>query len=121
MARYRGTLQGSRGPTSRLGHSSSGLITTTNGWNIGLSAWIHPLKESPDLDSISLEMTGGSSGFHSFDIGTITETPNGPVFTPSVEVRLHIINAFRASPEFKKLIKEAYTDGAIYHDNVPTD
>lgn len=35
MAQYRGTIQGSRGEASRLGHKSSGLILHANGWDIG--------------------------------------------------------------------------------------
>ena len=36
MAQFRGTVQGNRSETSRLGHKTSGLVTECNGWNIGV-------------------------------------------------------------------------------------
>ena len=38
MAQFRGTITGSRDKTtSRLGHKTTGLTTTCNGWNIGVT------------------------------------------------------------------------------------
>jgi len=37
MARFRGTLQGSRGEVSRLGHASTGLTVKANGWDAGIT------------------------------------------------------------------------------------
>ena len=36
MARFRGTVQGGRSEASRLGHSTSGLTVTANGWEAGI-------------------------------------------------------------------------------------
>lgn len=33
MARFRETVKGGRGEGSRLGHATSGLITSASGWN----------------------------------------------------------------------------------------
>ncbi len=41
MARFRGTVQGGRGQAARLGHSSSGLETTANGWDQGVQVSAH--------------------------------------------------------------------------------
>ena len=36
MSQFRGTITGSRGKTtSRLGHKTTGLVTTCTGWNVG--------------------------------------------------------------------------------------
>ena len=36
MARFRGTVQGGRGSVSRLGHTATGMVTVTNGWDSGV-------------------------------------------------------------------------------------
>ncbi len=36
MARFIGTLKGNRGGTSRLGHATTGLRATVEGWNLGV-------------------------------------------------------------------------------------
>ena len=88
MARYRGTLQGKRGPASRLGTPSSGLTTTTNGWHVGVTCSIVPAEtDNPKVDRIYIDVTGGSNNRSTLlPLGTVIETPNGPVFTPSTKL-----------------------------------
>lgn len=38
MAHFRGTLKGSRGIVSRLGHKVHGITANLNGWNHGV--WV---------------------------------------------------------------------------------
>lgn len=60
MARYRGTVQGSRGQASRLGTEKSGIQSSTNGWDLGVSVTGH-LEEDDDTDAFVIEITGGSN------------------------------------------------------------
>lgn len=60
MARFRGTIEGNRGPASRLGTARSGLYVTANGWNIGAS--IHLGVNDHGEDEITIRLTGGSNG-----------------------------------------------------------
>ena len=59
MAQFRGTVQGNRSQTSRLGHKSSGLETECNGWNIGVRCVARYNKEA-DRDEIMIYKTSGS-------------------------------------------------------------
>lgn len=61
MARYRGTMQGMRGEASRLGSPSSGLRSSTNGWDIGIDVVIGPRQDHESEDEVSVYLTGGSS------------------------------------------------------------
>lgn len=75
MAQFRGTLDGSRGPASRLGTKNSGLQVTANGWHLGCSAYL-TYDEEADTDRITIYLTGGSSGGESPDIlfsGTVED------------------------------------------------
>ena len=100
MARYYGTLQGNRGPASRLGTPNSGLTTTTNGWNIGVTCYANPAFtndpsfHTSNADYIDIDMTKGSScSANNFkNIGHVLETPDGPVFTPSTELLQSILS-----------------------------
>ena len=67
MARYRGTLRGGRDTiVSRLGHASSGLAVTADGWSIGARIHIGPARNADgkdtDADEVFIELTGGSDG-----------------------------------------------------------
>ena len=53
MAQFRGTVQGNRNGTSRLGHKSSGLTTTCNGWNTGVEC-IARYNEEAERDEIMI-------------------------------------------------------------------
>ena len=60
MAPFRGTIQGSRGEASRLGHKSSGLTLRANGWDIGAEVrliW----NEQEQRDELIICLTHGSN------------------------------------------------------------
>ena len=59
MAQFRGTVEGSRSQVSRLGHKTSGMITTCNGWNIGITCYAR-YNEEADRDEIVVTATNGS-------------------------------------------------------------
>jgi len=61
MARYRATIQGDRGETSRLGTAKSGITAYINGWNIGVRVAIQPDPADPNKDCIWVISTGGSN------------------------------------------------------------
>ena len=65
MARFRGTLQGSRGTASRLGSPKSRLTVTASGWDIGITVEMRPCSKC-GKDLILLESNGGSSGSNTF-------------------------------------------------------
>jgi len=58
MARFRGTVQGTRGPTSRLGHRT--VHTECNGWGSGID--VSAFIDEKDRDVFEVRMTGGSKG-----------------------------------------------------------
>lgn len=60
MAHFRGTVQGSRGVASRLGHRSSGLCVTCDGWCAGIRIWARYDSER-DCDVFDVYSTGGSN------------------------------------------------------------
>tara|TARA_Y100001963_G_scaffold58549_1_gene81884 strand:+ start:1287 stop:1511 length:225 start_codon:yes stop_codon:yes gene_type:complete len=61
MAQFRGTITGSRDTTiSKLGHKTTGLTTTCNAWNIGVTCRaVYDDKLGKDV--IEVYETGGSS------------------------------------------------------------
>ena len=59
MAQFRGTVQGNRSETSRLGHKTTGLTTECNGWNIGVKC-IARYNEKAGVDEIMIYETSGS-------------------------------------------------------------
>jgi len=59
MAQYRGTVVGGRGEASRIGHKTSGLQTTCNGWSLGCTAAIE-YNETLQRDEIVIKVTNGS-------------------------------------------------------------
>ena len=61
MAQFRATIEGNRGPASRLGTKSSGITATINGWNIGVYVSIR-YNEILGQDVIQITQTGGSAG-----------------------------------------------------------
>ena len=64
MAQYRGTIQGNRGETSRLGTKSSGLVSFINGWNAGIKVRAFYDKETNEACFI-VWSTGGSNPMQS--------------------------------------------------------
>ena len=61
MAQFRGTIQGGRGETSRLGHKSSGLLLQANGWDIGAEVSLR-WNEQEQRDELCISLTHGSNG-----------------------------------------------------------
>lgn len=57
MARYLGTIQGSRGEASRLGHRS--LVANVNSWHAGLKVEVEPAL-CDGKDTYTVTLTGGS-------------------------------------------------------------
>jgi hypothetical protein len=77
MARFRGTVQGSRGEASRLGSTNGGLVTNTNGWDAGVR--VVARVDDEGRDTFAIYATGGSSGSHRRLIGHVVDGPDGPV------------------------------------------
>ena len=59
MARFIGRLKGARGPVSRIGHGTSGLIATVDGWDCGVRI---VARAEGKTDIIEVFATGGSNG-----------------------------------------------------------
>lgn len=89
MARFRGTIQGCRGPASRLGGKDSGLSVDGGGWHIGGSIWCH---DDDGADMVSICATGGSGGGSNVLLGIVTYQ-NG---NRRVEIPESIIKAVKA-------------------------
>lgn len=68
MARFRGSVQGGRHATSRVGHATTGIETNTNGWNLGVRVTGKAKKAG---DEFTILITGGSNK-SSMQIGQIT-------------------------------------------------
>lgn len=78
MARFRGTVRGNRQEASRLGTPNSGLITTCNGWNVGIECLAN--KCDNDQDIIHVYVTGGSNAYSSARlIATVKSGDDGPI------------------------------------------
>jgi len=60
MARFRGTLLGQRGQTSRLGNTHSGLLAEINAWTQGVN--VHAFIDATGRECINVIKTGGSMG-----------------------------------------------------------
>lgn len=67
MARFRGTLRGSRGVASRLGTPNSGLTVQANGWDVGVTV---ELTATAAGDEVRIYATGGSNGSRVREIGS---------------------------------------------------
>lgn len=79
MARTYITTDNSRGNTvSAAGPSFAHL----RGWDAGVRITVN----RGERDSFTITMTGGSHGGHRETVlGTVTETPDGPAWTPTEE------------------------------------
>ena len=62
MAQFRGTVEGNRSQASRLGTKNSGLVTSANGWNIGINVCLSHIDGE---DHVRVFLTGGSNGRYS--------------------------------------------------------
>lgn len=77
MARFYGSIQGSRGEASRLGGTGSGIRSSARGWNSGID--VHGFASNSDRDEFTVHVTRGSSGRSSgFPCVRVEELP-GPV------------------------------------------
>lgn len=79
MAKYLGTIKGSRGEASRLGSAQSGMVAKINGWNHGLRIEVdNRLQEGERRDIFHVVLTGGSNEARQNEtILTIEELPKG--------------------------------------------
>lgn len=59
MARFRATIQGSRGEASRLGGAKTGINAKVNGWDAGIQV---VACEINGRDCFEVFHTGGSNG-----------------------------------------------------------
>ena len=71
MAQFYADIQGSRGEATRLGNKKSGLSGHIRGWDVGARVTMR-YNELKDEDEITIELTGGSSGGRSVNLGTFT-------------------------------------------------
>lgn len=81
MANFRGTIRGARGEASRLGHSR--LEGRVAGWNIGVGLCAYSPDDGPNRIGIHVDEGNGYNAGRSFSLGTVEESPNGPVWRPS--------------------------------------
>ena len=73
MAHFRGTVQGNRTEASRLGHKSTGLVTTCNGWHVGVTCKAFVAEDTGE-DIIRVFVTGGSNGGRETVLATVAES-----------------------------------------------
>ena len=76
MARFRGTVQGSRGSASRLGHRD--LTATVNGWDCGVRVTAAANSGEPG-EVFTVSVTGGSNGSTSKLVAVIVLDTDGNV------------------------------------------
>ena len=60
MARFLGSVQGSRGEATRLGHSS--IEAHPRGWDVGVSVVGMPAVDDAERDAFTVRLSGGSNG-----------------------------------------------------------
>ena len=71
MAQFKGTVEGNRGEASRLGSKANGMVTTCNGWNMGVTV---VATHDDGVDTFEIWQTGGSNrGNRDKLLTTITE------------------------------------------------
>ena len=72
MARFRGLVQGSREPVTRLGGAKTGLRVEANGWRLGVRVTAY--VNADGKDTFRIERTGGSQGrYRKEEIAIVTE------------------------------------------------
>jgi hypothetical protein len=74
MSRFYGTMQGSRGETSRQGTAASGLSGHIRGWNVGGRV---EMRADGEEDTAELFVTRGSNGYTSELIAQAHTDENG--------------------------------------------
>jgi hypothetical protein len=78
MAQFRAVIRGQRGEASRLGSKSSGIVTHTNGWDVGVMVCA---MHRGGKDIIEIHLTGGSH--HRARTRWIGEVDSDGVWTPA--------------------------------------
>jgi hypothetical protein len=63
MAHFYGSVQGSRGKTSRVGGKNSGIKSHIRGWNIGVKTEMYTNEQGKD--HFRVYKTGGSNNYSS--------------------------------------------------------
>ena len=90
---------------------SDGCTAHTRGWNAGVSVRINATGPDSKTDAFEVYMTSGSSGHRgSTHLGTVTDTPDGPQWTPAENRALVSENPERQpqmSPEARGLARNA--------------
>ena len=83
MARFRGTIKGSKGVLSRLGTASSGIEANINGWNIGVT--VEGIVNKANKDVFLIHATTGSiaSAICAQYIGKVVVHEGGFKFIPA--------------------------------------
>lgn len=70
MAHFRAEIRGGRGSASRLGHKTSGIMATVNGWTAGVE--VHA-DHRDGKDVFRVFRTGGSGDARSEKVEPIAE------------------------------------------------
>jgi len=78
MARFVNTAVNGRGNTVMIGGRGAAGSTHLRGWNAGV--YVDPIGRPGEPDRFDVYMTSGSNNPSRTLIGTVRETPNGPVF-----------------------------------------
>lgn len=106
MAQFRGTLQGGRGGTSRLGSKKQGLVATVRGWSAGITVNVYHDSRTGE-DVFEVREDGGSSPYRE-PVGALVTIRQGskPNCSPKVvhydggrPARLHIEEPMIVGPE----------------------
>jgi hypothetical protein len=85
MARFVNTAVNGRGNEVMIGGRGAAGSTHLRGWDAGVK--VVPIGNKGERDEFLIYMTGGShaAGRNTF-LGTVKDTPNGPVFEPADSV-----------------------------------
>ena len=75
MARFYGSIQGSRGEATRMGTPSSGMNGHIRGWNVGGEVSCYGRGEQ---DTTVLTLTGGSNGQRNLGVEIVAFEEDGP-------------------------------------------
>lgn len=75
MAHFYGQIKGNRGEATRIGHKTSGLEASVNGWRIGCEVFIQ-YDARRMLDVVTVWKTNGSAGGGRRQIARFTIPPS---------------------------------------------
>lgn len=84
MARFVTTAVNGRGNEVMIGGRGACGDAHLRGWDAGVK--VVPIGHKGERDKFEIYMTGGSHAAHKPTLlGTVTDTPNGPVFEPAFD------------------------------------